>query len=63
MISLTGAAARRLILADLSAGKNGAARRLSIAFGDQVDRIAKLQIYAVSEHGRRLIASLDVLDN
>jgi hypothetical protein len=62
MTSVTGMGARRLVLVDLS-GNSGAARRVRIAFDDQVDRIAKLQIYSVSEHGRRLIADLDVSDD
>jgi hypothetical protein len=63
MTSVTGTGARRLVLVDLSAGNSGASRRVRIAFDDQVDRIAKLQIYAVGEHGRRLIADVDVSDN
>jgi hypothetical protein len=63
MTSVTGTGARRLVLVDLAAGHSGAARRVRIAFDDQVDRIVKLQIYAVSERGRRLIADLDVSDN
>jgi len=34
-----------------------------VIFDDQVDRVAKLQIYAVSERGRRLIADLAVSED
>jgi hypothetical protein len=61
--SATSGGARRLVLVDLSGAESGAACRLMIIFDDQVDPIAKLQIYAVSERGRRLIVDLDVGDN
>lgn len=63
LFSVTGTGARRLVLVDLSTGNSDAARRVRIDFDDQVDPIAKLQIYAVSEHGRRLIADVEVSDN
>jgi hypothetical protein len=61
--TVTSGAARRLVLVDLSGDESGAARRLTVVFDDQVGRVAKMQIYAVSERGRRLIADLDVSDN
>jgi hypothetical protein len=63
MTSPTGGGARRLVLVDLSAAESGEARRLTVIFGTQNDPVAELQIYAVSERGRRLIADLDVRDN
>jgi hypothetical protein len=63
MTSLTGGGARRLVLVDLSAAESGEARRLTVIFRDQHDPVAELQIYAVSERGRRLIADVDVGDN
>jgi hypothetical protein len=63
MTSVTSGGAKRLVLVDLSGGEGAAARRLTVIFDDQVDRVAKLQIYAVSERGRRLVADFDVSDN
>jgi hypothetical protein len=63
MTSATGGGARRLVLVDLSAAESGEARRLTVTFGAQNDPVAELQIYAVSEHGRRLIADIDVSGN
>ena len=63
MTTVTGDGARRLVLVDLSAGESGEARRLTVIFDGRLDRIAKLQIYAIGERSRRLIADLDVGDN
>ena len=63
MTALTGAGAKRLVLVDLSADTGGAARRLMVIFDHPVDQVAKLQIYAVSARGRRLIADFDVSEN
>jgi len=63
MTSVTSVGARRLVLVDLAGGESSAARRLTVIFDDQVDRVAKLQIYAVSERGRRLIADLAVSED
>jgi hypothetical protein len=60
---VTNRAARRLVLADLSGGEGGAARRLTVILDDQVDRVAEMRICAVGQRGRRLIADLDVSDN
>jgi hypothetical protein len=61
--TVTSGAARRLVLVDLSGDESGAPRRLTVVFDDRVGYVAKMQIYAVSERGRRLIADLDVSDN
>ncbi len=63
LTSVTSGDARRIVLVDLSGGESGAARRLTVIFDDQVERVAKLQIYAVGERGRRLIADLDVSED
>jgi hypothetical protein len=65
MTSVTAGGARRLVLVDLSApaAESGEARRLTVLFSDQLDTVAKLQIYAVGERSRRLIADLDVGDD
>jgi hypothetical protein len=63
MTSVTAGGARRLVLVDLSAVESGEARRLTVLFSDQLDTVAKLQIYAVGERSRRLIADLDVGDD
>ena len=36
---------------------------MTVIFGDKNDSVAVLQIYAVSERGRRLIADVDVRDD
>jgi hypothetical protein len=53
-------AVRRLVLADLSDGPVGTARRLSVLFKVPAEQIARLQLYAVSQTGRRPIAEFDV---
>jgi hypothetical protein len=65
MTSVTAGGARRLVLVDLSApaAESGEVRWLTVLFSDQLDTVAKLQIYAVGERGRRLIADLDVGDD
>jgi hypothetical protein len=60
MAFVTEIGAKCLVLVDLSGDEDGTSRRLMITYDDTVDPIVRLQVYAVGEHGRRLVADLDV---